>query len=82
MHPPPGVDKLIDTHILEGAIRELAIPFVLNLCDLPCSLVVEDVDPAGYGLLFANALYDVAGTQVHSDGIATGCHFVVETLNL
>lgn len=62
MQPPPGVCKLIDTYIHEGAIRELAIPLVLDLCDLACILVVKDVDLAVNGLLFADALYDVAGT--------------------
>ena len=65
MQPPPRIDKLINTHICDGAIRELAIPLVLNLCDLARHLVIEDVDLAVDGLLFANALHDVAGAQVH-----------------
>ncbi len=81
MQPPPRVHELVDTHILEGAIRELAIPFVLDLCDLARRLVIEDVDLAVDGLLFPDALYDVAGTQVHGDGVAAGRDFVVETLD-
>lgn len=81
MQPPPGVCKLIDTYIHEGAIRKLAIPLVLDLCDLACILVVKDVDLAVDGLLFADPLYDVAGTQVHSDGVAAGGDFVVEALD-
>lgn len=81
MHPPPGIDKLIDTHILDRAIRELAVPLVLNLCDLARHLVVEDVDLAVDGLFFANALHDVAGAQVHRNWITAGSYFMVETLD-
>ena len=62
MQPPPGIDKLIDTHILKGAIRELAIPLVLNLCDLSRRLVVEDVDLAVDGL-------GVCGLRRHRHGL-------------
>lgn len=82
MQPPPGVCKLINTHILEGAVRQLAVPLVLNLCDLACRLVVEDVDFAIDGLLFTNAFDDVTRTQVHGDWVATRSDFVVEALNL
>ena len=81
MQPPPGVCELIDTHILEGAVRELAVPLVLDLCNLARCLVVEDVDLAVDGLLFPDALYDVAGTQVHGDWVAAGSDFVVEALD-
>ena len=81
MQPPPGIDKLINTHILKGAIGELAIPLILNLCDLARRLVVEDVDLAVDGLLFANAFYDVASTQVHSDWVTAGSDFVMEALD-
>ena len=81
MQPPPGIDKLIDTHILKRAIRELAIPLILNLCDLARRLVIEYVDLAVDGLLFANAFYDVAGTQVHSDWVTTGSDFVMQALD-
>ena len=82
MEPPPGICKLIDTHILEGAIRELAIPFILNLCDLSRRLVIEDVDPAIDGLLLADTLHDVASTQVHTDWIAARSDLVMETFDL
>ena len=81
MQPPPRIRKLVDTHILEGAIRELAIPLVLDLCDFACRLVVEDVDLAVNGLLFTDALYDVASTQVHTNWVAAGGDFMVEALN-
>ena len=81
MQPPPGIDKLIDTHILKGAVRELAIPLILNLCDLARRLVVEDVDLAVDGLLFANAFYDVAGTQVHSDWVTARSDFMMQALD-
>ena len=81
MQPPPGIRKLVDTHILEGAIGQFAIPLVLQLCDLARRLVVEDVDLAVDGLLLADALDDVAGAQVHGDGVAAGRDFVVETLD-
>ena len=81
MQPPPGIDKLIDTHILKGAIRELAVPLILNLCDLARRLVVENIDLAVDGLLFANAFYYVPGTQVQSDWIPAGSDFVVQALD-
>ena len=81
MQPPPGIDKLINTHILKGAIRELAIPLVFNLCDLASRFVIEDVDLAVNGLFLANAFYNVACTQVHPNWVTTGSHFVVEALN-
>ena len=82
MQPPPGIHNLINTHILYGAIRQLAVPFVLDLCDLARRLVVEDVDLAVDGLLFANTLHDIAGTHVHRDWVTAGCDFVMEALNL
>ena len=81
MQPPPGIDELIDTHILKGAIRELAIPLILNLCDLARRLVVENVDLAVDGLLFANAFYDIAGTQVHSNWVTAGSDFMMQALD-
>lgn len=72
---------MIETHILDRAIRELAIPLVLNLRDLAACFVVEDVDLAVNGLFFAYALHNVAGTQVHRDWVTGGCYFVVEALN-
>ena len=82
MQPPPGIDKLIDTHVLKGAIRELAIPLILDLCDLARRLVIENVDLAVNGLFFANAFYDVAGTQVHSNWVTAGSDFVMQALDL
>ena len=60
MQPPPRAYEVVDTHILEGAVRELAVPLVLDLCDLARRFVVEDVDLAVDGLLFPDALDDVA----------------------
>ena len=81
MQPPPGIDKLIDTHILKGAVRELAIPLVLNLCDLTRRLIIENVDLAVDGLLFTNAFYDVTGTQVHCNWVTAGSDFVMQALD-
>ena len=81
MQPPPGARKLINTHILEGAIRELAIPLIFDLCNL-AHVINEDVDLAVNDLLFTDALYDVAGTQVHGDWVAGGSDFMMEALDL
>lgn len=81
MQPPPRAYEVVDTHILEGAVRELAVPFVFDLCDLARRLIVEDVDFAVDGLLFANTLHDIACTQVHGDWVAAGGDFVVEALD-
>ena len=81
MYPPPRTKQLLYTHILERAIRQLTIPLVLHLCDLACRLVVEDQNLAVDDLLFADTLDDVAGLEVHADGVATISNFVVKTLN-
>ena len=81
MQPPPRIHNLINTHILYGAIRQLAIPFILHLCDLARCLVIEDVDLAVDGLLFADALHHIAGTQVHANWVAAGSDFVMEAFD-
>ena len=81
MNPPPRANNMVDTHILEGAVRELAVPLVLDLCDLARRLVVEDVDLAVDGLLFADTLDDVTRAQVHGDRVAARGDFVVEALD-
>ncbi len=73
---------MIDTHILDGAIRKLAVPFVFNFRDFAAGLIIEDVDLAVDGLLFANAFNDVTCAKVHSNGIAAGGNFVVKALDL
>ena len=82
MYPPPGTKQLLDTHILERAVRELTVPLVLYLCDLASRLVVEDQDLAIDDLLLAETLDNVAGLEVHTDGVAAISDFVMETLNL
>ena len=81
VYPPPGTKQLLDTHILERAVRELTIPLVLHLCDLASRLVVEDQDLAVDDLLLAETLDNIAGLEVHADGVAAISDFVVETLN-
>ena len=71
MDPPPWIEQLVDTHICESAVRELAIPLVLNLRDLPAGFIIEDVDLAVDGLFFTDALDDIASSQIQADGIAT-----------
>lgn len=82
MDPPPRTEQLLNTYVLESAIWQLAIPFVLNLCDLSGVLIVEDVDSAGDGLLLVDALGNVPSLQIHANGIASTDNFMVKTLNL
>ena len=82
MQPPPRVHKLIDTHISEAIIWDFAIPQVLDFCNQARVFVVGYLDLAVYDLLYAKALRNVAGTQVHSDWVAGGGDFVVEALDL
>jgi hypothetical protein len=56
------------TYICDGTIGKLAVPLVLDLCDL--ATVVEDVDDRRDGLLHTNALDLVAGLHGQADGIA------------
>ena len=60
MYPPPGAYKLTYTYVRERTIRQLAIPFVLDLCDLASVFVIEDVDSTGDGRLLAKTLQDIA----------------------
>ena len=81
MYPPPQTEKLLNTHILETAIRQLSVPLILNLCNLPGCLVIEDVDFAVDGLFLADSFCNVAGLEVHLDGVAGTGNFVVEALD-
>ena len=56
------------TYVCDGTLGELAVPLVLDLCDL--AALVEDVDDRRDGLLHANALDLVAGLHVQADGVA------------
>ena len=82
MQPPPRIYKLIDTHILEAVIVATAIPQVVDFCDQARVFVVEYLNLAIYDFLHATDLHNVAGTQIHSDWVATGGNFVVEALDL
>ena len=82
MQPPPRTTQLLRTHICERAIRQLSIPLILNLRDLPHRLVIEDIDLAVNGLLFFDTLDDIACAHVHADGVTGRCDFMVETLDL
>ena len=80
--PPPGTEQLPETYILERAVREISVPFILNLCDLAGGLVVANDNLAADGLFLADALDDIAGLQVHVDGVTTIGDLMVQTLNL
>ena len=56
------------TYVCDGALRELAVPLVLDLCDL--AALVEDVDDRRDGLLHTNALDLVASLHGEADGVA------------
>lgn len=77
MDPPPGIEQLLNTYVLERTVWQLATPLVLNLRDLAGVLVVEDVNPTLDRLLLFDALRHVAGLQVHTDWITSTDDFVV-----
>lgn len=78
---PPRTHQLGKTHIRDGAVRQLAVPLVFDLLNL--SLAVEvDVDHRRNGLLFANALDDIAGLHVHYNWISGILDLVAKTLDL
>lgn len=81
MQPPPRARELAEAYRREAAVRQLAVPLVLHLGDLPRRLVVEDQDLAVDDLFLADALDDVAVLQVHADGVSAVGDFVVETLD-
>lgn len=81
MHPPERIDQLRHrTYVSDAALGKLAIPLVLDFFDLSFAVCV-DVDDGVDGLLFADSFDDVAGLEVHGDGISVGGDFVVETLD-
>ena len=81
MHPPPGTEKAIETHILKRAIGQLAVPLVLHFCDLSSSLVIENIDLAVNGLFLVDTLDHISRTQIHGDGVAGGSDFMVQAFN-
>ena len=81
VHPPPETEQLAETYIRERAVGQIAVPLVLHLGDFARRLVVEDVDLAGDGLLFADALDDVAGLEIQADGVASIGDFVTQPLD-
>jgi len=68
IRPPQRVQKLDMTYVCDGTLGELAVPLVLDLCDL--AALVEDVHDRRDGLFHANALDLVAGLHVQADGVA------------
>ena len=61
MQPPPWTEKFAETYILECAVGEIPIPFVLDLGDLPCRLIIVYHDLAVDGLFLVDTLDNVAG---------------------
>lgn len=82
MDPPPKIEQLLNTYVLERAVWQLATPFVLNLGDLPSVLVVEDVDTGLDSLLLLDTFGDVTSLQVHANRVTRTDNFVVQSLDL
>ena len=61
-------------YICDARVGQLAVPLVLYFGDL--AALVEDVDFARDGRLFADALDFVHGRHVHLDRVAGGCDAV------
>lgn len=68
IRPPERVQQLGMTYVCDGTLGELAVPLVLDLCDL--AALVEDVDDRRDGLLHADALDLVASLHVDADGVS------------
>jgi hypothetical protein len=71
IHPEERIDNVQSVevaYICNAGVGEAAVPLVLNAGDL--AVVVEDVDLAVDGGLFADALDLVHGGHVHLDGVA------------
>jgi hypothetical protein len=68
--PKPRVDGVCPgfAYICDAGVGQLAVPLVLDACDL--AALVEDVDLAGDGRLLADALDLVHGRHVHLDRVA------------
>lgn len=64
------IEAVVFAYICDAGVGEIAVPLVLDLGDL--AAFVEDVDFAGDGGLFADALDFVEGGHVQLDGVAGG----------
>ena len=67
-------------YICDAGVGEVAVPLVFDACDF--AVLVEDVDLAADGRLFADALDLVHGGHVHLDGVAGGGDAVGLALDL
>lgn len=68
--PPQRVDNLgpVPTYVADGRVRQLAVPFILDLSDL--AVLDENVDRAVHQLLHADAFHFVEVAQVEGNGVA------------
>lgn len=71
MQPRQGAE---DTYIFESTIWELVIPPILYLCD--SVTIGVDFHNRIDGLLFADALNDISGLQIHHNRVTRARHLV------
>jgi hypothetical protein len=79
--PEKGIQDVaaVVAYICDAGVGKVAIPLVLDAGDL--AVLVEDVDLAGDGRLFADALDLVHCRHVQLDGVAGGGDAVVFALD-
>jgi len=68
--------------ILNRTLRQLPIPLILHLRNLPRRTIIKDINFTINSLLLINPLYNIASPQIHGDGVAAGSDFVVQSLDL
>lgn len=74
------IQTVVFAYICYAGVGKLAVPLVLDAGDL--AVLVEDVDLAVDGRLFADALDLVESAHVHLNGVAGGCDAVGLALDL
>ena len=82
VYPPPRTKQLVDTHICEGAIRQLAVPFVLNFGNFACGFIIEYVHFAVNRLLFSDAFHNVTSSEVQTNRITRRGNLMMKPFDL
>lgn len=78
---PHGTSRHGRTHIRDRPLRQLPVPLILYLLDLPLAIEMDSNNTAN-SLLLPNPLDDIPGLQIHQDRIPRILDTMMLSLNL